>query len=318
MHWRKFGRIFAFENSPFASRFVSHAQSPQAIVFDDFVRVYFSTRTSDQKGKFLSHIQYVDFDKSFRNILGHSEHEVIALGRLGCFDEHGIFPINVLKDGNVIRAYTTGWNRKVSVSADASIGYAESTDGGHTFQKYGDGPILTASLHEPFLVCDGFVQRFGGMYYMFYIFGQRWCAPTEEHAPERVYKISYATSANGIDWNKSNQLIIPDHLDENECQALPSVLEINGVYHMYFCYRHMTGFRNDPDKGYRLGYAYSNDLSHWTRDDTKGGLALSASGWDSTMQCYPHIFAMDNEVYLLYNGNAFGKAGFGLARLTGV
>lgn len=315
MRWERLGRIFAFETSPFAGRFVSHAQSPQAVVFDDFVRVYFSTRTRDAGGKFLSHIQYVDFDKSFKRILGHSEREVIPLGRLGCFDEHGIFPINVLKDGDVIRAYTTGWNRKVSVSADASIGYAESRDGGKTFVKYGDGPILTASLHQPFLVCDGFVQRFEGQYHMFYIFGQRWCCPTSEHAAERVYKITSATSENGLDWKRSGRLIIEDRIGENECQALPTVTELNGRYHMFFCYRDMIGFRDDPDKGYRLGYACSEDLENWTRDDARGGMIKAGTGWDSNMQCYPHLFKVDGEVYLLYNGNDFGKAGFGLARL---
>ena len=39
----------------------------------------------------------------------------------------------------------------------------------------------------------------------------------------------------------------------------------------------------------------------------------SVDDWDSEMQCYPHLFRCDEKVYLLYNGNAFGKAGFGLA-----
>ena len=33
------------------------------------------------------------------------------------------------------------------------------------------------------------------------------------------------------------------------------------------------------------------------------------------MQCYPHVFECDGKVYLLYNGNEFGRHGFGLARL---
>jgi hypothetical protein len=31
--------------------------------------------------------------------------------------------------------------------------------------------------------------------------------------------------------------------------------------------------------------------------------------------CYPHIFQCDEKVYLLYNGNEFGKKGFGIAEL---
>jgi hypothetical protein len=38
-------------------------------------------------------------------------------------------------------------------------------------------------------------------------------------------------------------------------------------------------------------------------------------GWDSEMMCYPHLFKSDESIWLLYNGNEFGKHGFGAARL---
>jgi hypothetical protein len=53
----------------------------------------------------------------------------------------------------------------------------------------------------------------------------------------------------------------------------------------------------------------------WTRDDEMGGMQLAEDGWDSEMQCYPHLFRLDTQLYLLYNGNQFGKNGFGLAKL---
>ena len=37
--------------------------------------------------------------------------------------------------------------------------------------------------------------------------------------------------------------------------------------------------------------------------------------WDSDMLCYPHAFEYRGNVYLLYNGNEFGRHGFGLAIL---
>ena len=87
---------------------------------------------------------------------------------------------------------------------------------------------------------------------------------------------------------------------------------------MFFCYREATGFRKIKDRGYRIGYAYSEDMQ-------KIGLGMmiqptrcinpSLNDWDSDMMCYPHIFHFDNNVYLLYNGNEFGRYGFGLAIL---
>jgi hypothetical protein len=45
------------------------------------------------------------------------------------------------------------------------------------------------------------------------------------------------------------------------------------------------------------------------------GIERTAGSWDSDMLCYPHVFACDGEVYLLYNGNEFGRHGFGVAVL---
>lgn len=316
MKWDKLGKIFDPADHDLPMDSVGFAQSPQTLVMADRVRIYFSTRERDRVGKYLSHVAFVDFDKDFQRILGVSERPVIALGELGCFDEHGIFPFNVLRDGDRVLAYTTGWNRKVSVSADAAIGLAVSHDGGATFEKYGSGPVMAASLHEPFLVGDAFVAKYGGVYHMWYIFGVRWTQPSVSEPPDRVYKIAHATSVNGIEWRREGRLIISDSLDADECQALPTVIPLDGAYHMFFCYRAVHGFREHADKAYRIGYAHSTDLVNWVRDDSKAGIDVSAAGWDSQMQCYPHVFECDGKVYMLYNGNEFGRHGFGLAVLN--
>ena len=162
-------------------------------------------------------------------------------------------------------------------------------------------------------MADAFVRRYGRTYHMWYIFGTKWHKFVEGEPPDRIYKIAHATSNDGINWQRNGQPIINDRLNSDECQALPTVLFLKGVYHMYFCYREAYGFRSDFDRGYRLGYAWSSDLENWTRDDSLAGINVSAQGWDSQMQCYPHIFECDGHVYLLYNGNEFGRHGFGLA-----
>lgn len=316
MKWQKLGRIFDPSKHQLNFNCYNFAQSPQTLVFDDFVRVYFSTRVSDQSGKFLSQIAYVDFDKSFSNIIGNSTHQVIALGKSGAFDEHGIFPINPVRVNNKIIAYTCGWSRRVSVSVETSTGLAVSNDDGKTFFKNNDGPVLTSSLKEPMLVGDSFVIHENEIFHMWYIYGKHWKTTPGNDQPERVYKIAYARSLNGGDWVKQEGVqIITDILGDDECQALPTVIKIGETYHMYFCYRQATDFRTNPDRGYRLGYAFSSNLINWKRADELKGIDVSSDGWDSEMMCYPHIFQVDNQVYLLYNGNQFGKHGFGLAKL---
>lgn len=317
MKWRKLGKIFDPTQHVLPNGCVQFAQSPQALVFDDFVRIYFSTRAVDPgNGKYLSHIAFVDMRKNLLDVIRVSDRTVIPLGGLGCFDEHGIFPMSVMRHGDAVYGYTCGWNRRVSVSVDTAIGLAISRDGGLTFQRIGPGPVLAASLHEPCLVGDGFVKVINGVFHVWYIFGTGWKRYAPDAAPDRTYKIGHATSNDGIEWVKEEaRQIIPDRLGPDESQALPTVVGIGKRHHMFFCYRESFDFRKVKGRGYRIGHAWSDDLTTWTRDDDHPLLEGTPGEWDSDMQCYPHVFECDGKIHLLYNGNEFGRHGFGLATL---
>jgi len=309
MKWQKLGMIFSAEKQG-----LLYAKSPQAVVFDDFVRIYFSTCQADGN-KLISFVKYADYTRDFSSMLSISQHTVLEDGKLGCYDEHGVFPFSPLQTDGRLLAYISGWTRRVSVSCDSGIGIAESFDNGNTFVRLGDGPVLSSSLHEPFLVIDGFVRKFDNQFHIWYIYGTDWRIQKDGIEPERTYKITHAVSEDGINWRKEGRQIITNKF-ESECQALPTVLKIEDKYHLYFCYRHTFDFRTDKEKSYRLGYAFSDDLLNWERRDDLAGITVSENGWDSEMMCYPNIFQVENETYLLYNGNHFGKSGFGIAKLV--
>lgn len=318
MKWKKLGHIFDPAQHKLAHGCTEFAQSPQALVFDDFVRIYFSSRCMDRSnGKYFSHVAFVDMKKNLRDVIRVADHTVIPLGARGCFDEHGIFPMNVLRVGDAIYGYTCGWSRRVSVSVDTSIGLAISRDGGFTFQRTGDGPVMAASLHEPYLVGDGFVKVIRGVFHMWYIFGTNWKRSSVGAFPDRTYKIGHAVSDDGVNWAKEEaRQIVADRLGADESQALPTVIEINGRFHMFFCYRQSFDFRTNKSRGYRIGHAWSGDMRNWNRDDENPLLEVTPGSWDSDMLCYPHVFKCEDEIYLLYNGNEFGRRGFGLAVLS--
>ena len=83
---------------------------------------------------------------------------------------------------------------------------------------------------------------------------------------------------------------------------------------MWFCYRSSNDFR-DGIGSYKIGYAYSLDLINWIREDSLAGISLSNEGWDSKMICYPYVVETKYGIYMFYNGNGFGKSGFGYAIL---
>jgi len=124
-----------------------------------------------------------------------------------------------------------------------------------------------------------------------------------------------ATSDDGINWKKINRDLIETKVEENEAQASPDVFFYEGKYHMFFCYRYSANYRG-KNNGYRIGYASSDDLINWTRDDSKAGIDISEEGWDSEMISYPHVFELDGSVYMFYLGNQVGRNGFGSAKLV--
>lgn len=318
MKWRKLGLVFDLSKQKLPEGYVGFAQSPQPVVFDDFVRVYFSTRMVDAKnGKFISDVAFADFEPDFSEVIRVSHRPVIDRGELGCFDEHGIFPMNVIKHGSELWGYTCGWSRRFSVSVETGIGLAVSRDGGLSFERLGNGPVLTSSPREPFLVGDGFVLKQETTFHMWYIFGTGWRSYEKGGVPERTYKIGHAVSEDGISWSKTSEgaAVIPDAIGEAESQALPCVIKIDDLYHMFFCFRHSYDFRTNAARGYRIGHATSADLRRWVRSNHAIRLEQEGGSWDSEMMCYPGVCKSRGRTYLLYNGNDFGRHGFGAAVL---
>ena len=118
----------------------------------------------------------------------------------------------------------------------------------------------------------------------------------------------YAESTDGLQWTRNGGPILPPPDEREYAQARPSVVREPGCYRMWFACR---GDR------YRLGYAESPDGNVWQRDDARAGLATGSAGeWDADMVTYPCVFDSDGTRYLLYNGNAYGRTGFGLAVLS--
>lgn len=317
--WNKRGKIFDPRDysGPERPWLDSYAQAPATLVFDDFVRVYFSCRPPrDENGQFVSYSAFVDLDRhDLTKVLRVAKDPILSLGKKGCFDEFGTYPVSVIRHGEEVWAYYAGWTRPSSVPFNTAIGFAKSTDNGVTFQRLGDGPILSYSIDEPFILSGPKIRKFGDTYYLFYIAGKKWTVI--DGRPEITHKIRLATSSDGLNWKKHNKDLLTDNWDENESQASPDVFYAGGKYHMFFCGWIPASFRNTKSR--KIGYAYSTDLYNWTRDDAKAGITISDDddAFDSQMTAYPHVFSLDGKTYMLYLGNRVGEEGFGLAELEG-
>lgn len=314
--WKKLGKVFTPQKVEGRSWLKEFAQAPATLVFDDFVRVYFSCRPpADANGQYVSYSAYVDLDrKDLFKVLQVSEEPILRLGGLGEFDEFGTYPVSVVRAGDEVRAYYAGWTRCESVPFNVAIGCAVSRDQGRSFTKLGSGPVLGYSPDEPFVLSGPKIRRFNDVWCLWYIAGRKWKLVGGK--PEPVYKIRMATSRDGIHWTKLNKDLIESRIEEDEAQASPDVFHANGKYHMFFCYRYSSDYRGKAN-GYRIGYASSSNLTDWVRDDAKAGIGVSDQGWDAEMVSYPHVFELDGKTCLFYLGDQVGRHGFGLAELDG-
>ena len=305
MSWHKKGLIF--HPSQFPNWMASHAQVPTVLVLHDRLRIYFSSRT--YKGK--SRVGYVDVDRQDPSqIILVSAKPVLDLGKPGTFDDDGVMPSDVIQHGNQTFMYYTGWNQRVTVPFHNSIGLAVSGDGGDSFGRLYDGPILDRNSDEPYFAVTPKVLCDGLTWHMWYSSGIGW-QPVGERL-EAVYVIKYAHSVDGLKWIREPASLI-ERSSETEVLSNPVVLSVDGIYCMWFCFRQTSEFRGGMGS-YRIGYAESVDRRSWTRMDEKAGLNVSDNGWDSEMTAYPYVLDnIDGRRLMFYNGNGFGQSGIGWA-----
>jgi hypothetical protein len=309
MEWSKLGLIFKPETSYMWSK--THAQVPTVDIFSNKIwRIYYSARDSGNQ----SRISYFDVEAGNPSrVLYRHNLPILPLGRLGTFDDAGMMPSSIVTVGDVKYLYYTGWNVRKSVPYHNTIGLAISRDGGQTFDRAGDGPVLGPTLHEPYFVGTATVIQDQGLWRNWYAACTGW--EIIDGKPEPRYHLKYAESRDGIDWKRNGDIAI-DYRDDAEGGIVrASVMRARGRFCMWYSRREALGYRTERLNSYRIGYAESADGLYWKRMDDAVGIDVSDFGWDSDMIAYPCVIQTEDSNFMFYNGNGFGQSGIGVARL---
>lgn len=295
--WKKLGLVFQpTADVPWRA---SHASTPTAEVLSDtVVRVYFTSRDAGNR----SHISSLEFDlrrpTEARNL---SSSALVAPGGEGAFDQDGAAMGCLVVESGRRWLYYLGWRLATDVPWRNSIGLAVADGDGVQFEKISDDPVLGLSDVDPFSVSYPWILRERDRWRMWYGSNLAWGASQE--SMRHVIKV--AESADGKRWVPSGQVAVPLREDGLEyAVARPCVIRDPGGYRMWFS-------RRSPD--YRIGYADSVDGLTWTRRDTLAGIEPSPGGWDGRATEYACVFDAGGERYMLYNGDDYGRQGFGLA-----
>lgn len=296
MKWKKLGRIFELNKR--SNKLWSHTANPTVLFLDkENIRIFYSIR--DIYGK--SNISYFDYSLKDYKVRNESIDVSLEYGKIGEIDESGIGAGNIINIEDKKYLYYMAWQNENKEHWRGDIARAELDKKLEKFKKDKkfkfsvEKDIDQVSLSYPFLL------KVENKYYMWYGSTITW----NYGNGEMLHVINVAESEDGENFSKRKSAI-KYQIGSYQAFSRPCVVYYKKKWRMWFSYR------GNQDL-YKIGYAESIDLEKWIIKES--GISTSEIGWDSEMVCYPYVFEYNEKLYMLYNGNGYGKTGIGLAVL---
>lgn len=300
--WEKLGLLYCPPDTNQHPKLLSHAANPLAVLIEKNVyRIFFSGRDENNR----SSVGAVDIDILKRKIVQKYHHPFFEHGQKGSFYADGVSIGNCYKINDIRYMLFMGWQSSRNDHWRGDIGrFVVKPD--LTLELDNKIPFMGSDTTDPISLSYPWVmQNDHNSYHMWYGSTNTWNAGNNE----MLHVINYASSVDGHIWNRDG-LAVPYELGMAQAFSRPSVIgNIKTGFEMWFSYRSGNGEK------YRIGYATSKNGRKWQLALDNAGIDISPTGWDSEMIEYPFIFDHKDQSYMLYNGNDYGKTGFGLAVL---
>lgn len=298
--WRKLGLLYAPAGVSRHPKLLSHAANPLPVhMAGDVYRVFFSGRDAQNR----SSVGAVDVDIVQHRVVRAHEAPVFEHGPAGSFYADGVSIGNCYEVNGLKYMLFMGWQAPADGHWRGDVGrlvvcpnMTLTLDGARPF--LGTDRVDGISLSYPWVM-----PAVGQGFDMWYGSTTSWDAGNGE----MLHVINHASSADGHSWNRHG-LAVPYALGVAQAFSRPTVtVKAGGGREMWFSYRSGSG------QPYRIGYAKSDNADKWTLALRDAGIDVSATGWDSEMIEYPYVFDHGGARYMMYNGNGYGRSGFGLA-----
>lgn len=301
-HWKKLGQLYVPRKSGQHPKLISHAANPLPVhMAGDVYRIFFSARDEQNR----SSVGAVDVDIVQRKIITEHQSPFFEHGPVGSFYSDGVSIGNCYETNGARYMLFMGWQNPPGGHWRGDIGRLIVTSE-LSLQLEAEEPFMGSDTTDPISLSYPWVQaRASGGFDMWYGSTLTWDAGNGE----MLHVIQHASSDDGSNWHRTG-LAVPYRLGIAQAFSRPTMIVNDGGYfEMWFSYRSGAGEK------YRIGYARSEDGTSWKLDLKSAGIDVSKTGWDSEMIEYPFVFNHNGTRYMLYNGNEYGKTGFGLAVL---
>lgn len=299
-NWQKLGLLYCPSSSGRHPKLLTHAANPLPIrLGGDVYRIFFSGRDASNR----SSVGAVDIDIVRREVVCEHWLPFFEHGPEGSFFADGVSIGNCYFADGVQYMLFMGWQNPEAGHWRGDIGRLIVRPD-LTLELDSSTPFMASDAVDPISLSYPWVlERPQGGYHMWYGSTATWDAGNGE----MLHVIKSATSTDGHAWNREG-LAVPYSVGKAQAFSRPTVdRQDDGKHEMWFSYRSGNGEK------YRIGHADSLDGVNWELSLENSGIDVSAEGWDSEMIEYPFVLDHDGRRYMLYNGNGYGKTGFGLA-----
>lgn len=290
---------------------LSHAQVPTVLpLHADLWRIYVAGRDRHNRAR----VFVADFEPATLRVTHIHPKPVLDLGTKGAFDENGVGPGAAVFTGDRIRLYYSGVAARSEVPYRAGIGIAESTDNGLSFHKLDPAPALGGEADGLFGAATPTIMRETDGWSMWYSRFLDWRRVNGKLEP--IYDIGLATSEDGLNWTPAPKPALSLSGEHEGGLVRAHAMSIGGRQILIAGARGWQDFRAGGAETYHFILAEETGQGGWKRlpgrlDPEK----VETNGWDNDMRCYPHPIQWRGKTLLFYNGNNFGRDGFGVAEL---
>ena len=248
---------------------------------------YTGSDTSKYRIGYAESLDGINWTKSLSN-------PVLDVGSSGEWDSNHILFPSIIEDGYQLKMWYSGWD-----GSTQRIGYAKAAYGTR-FIKEPSNPVLDIGpvgswddygVNEPSILYEN------GIYKIWYT--------GVEGAPYNG-KIGYATSSDGMEWNKyyQNPILTPNPPEvwDDVTIGYPNVI-FNG--HEYIMYYSALTDSASPNQ-WRIGAANSSDGIYWIKYPLNPIINLGPSSWDGVSVPGCSVVYHDGLYQMWYTGSPSG------------
>ena len=290
---------FCFSDVGFPLPMRSHMSNPTPFYLGRAkLRIFFSSRNEQNK----SSVCFFDVDMRRLEIINSEVNILLNINNHeNCFFSDGVSLGNIFNKENKYFLSFMGWDLSDKKPWKGTVGVAEIDPYKPSILCLPEVPTIDTLNGSDSSLSYPTIKVIGDELYIWY--GNT--VKKNAGNGEMLHTIHLSVLKEGNVVRHKGQVI--DYLiNESQAFSRPSIIEHHGMLNMFYSVR-------GADSNYQINRSISSDGLLWKKADFH--MVGAADPAESDMQCYPYVTCLEDDIYLFYNGNNYGRSGIGLAVL---